>query len=216
MDQADAQGEEPVALIAGLGNPGERYRLTRHNAGFLVVERLAAKYSLSMQEGMGPSITGSGTVAGRGVALLKPMTYMNRSGEAVVPLMGHLSLIAPQLLVVHDDLDLQMGRLRIARGGGAGGHRGIASIIERLGDRGFPRLKLGIGRPQGGEPIEDYVLGEPYEAEREAFCDMIRRAAEAVELILQSGMATAMNQVNRREPGPGANAAGGESTEVAD
>jgi PTH1 family peptidyl-tRNA hydrolase len=193
-------GEEAIAAIVGLGNPGRQYELTRHNVGFMVVDRLAAAAGISMQERKFPAAWGSGLVRGSKILLIKPTTYMNRSGEAVGPLLKYFEIPPAGMLVIHDDLDLPCGRLRIVRGGGTGGHRGVTSIKQHTGGADFPRLKLGIGRPQRNEPVEAYVLQTPYFDQEESFSGMIVQALEVVEAVLDTGLEAAMNHFNRREP----------------
>ncbi|SHF03830.1 peptidyl-tRNA hydrolase [Desulfacinum infernum DSM 9756] len=187
-----------VFLIAGLGNPGPRYDGTRHNVGFRVVDRLAQRFSIPMQERKFPAHWGEGRIGGRKVVLVKPMTYMNRSGEAVGPILRYYRLPPEALLVVHDDLDLPLGRIRIARRGGTGGHRGVASIIQTLGGGEFARLKLGIGRPRYGESVEAFVLDGFYSDELEAAEEMVDRAAAAALAVLADGLEAAMNRFNQR------------------
>jgi PTH1 family peptidyl-tRNA hydrolase len=187
-----------VFLIAGLGNPGPRYDRTRHNVGFRVIDRLAERFSIPMQDRKFPAHWGEGRIGGRKVVLVKPMTYMNRSGDAVGPLLRYYRLPPEALLVVHDDLDLPMGRIRIARRGGTGGHRGVASIIHTLGGGEFARLKLGIGRPRYGEPVEAFVLDGFYADELEAAEEMVDRAAAAALAVLADGLEAAMNRFNQR------------------
>lgn len=193
--------EEAVRVIVGLGNPGHRYRETRHNAGFQVVDRIAEALSTPVSNLEPSYVWGRTRWGGDEIFLLKPITYMNRSGVAVEEFLVEHDIPGDSILVVHDDVDLPLGRLRIARKGGAGGHRGVASIIEHLRHQSFPRVRVGIGRPRYGEPMQDYVLGVPYEDEREAWVQSLDAAALAVRLILKSGLTLAMNRVNGRKPG---------------
>lgn len=180
----------------GLGNPGKQYEGTRHNAGFLVVEGLARRLAISLSEKKFKARWGVGEAAGGRVALLEPLAYMNRSGEPVGQFLRYFGVSTEDLLVVHDDLDLPCGRIRLARGGGAGGHRGVLSLVEHVGHSGFGRLKLGIGRPLHGEAVETFVLSCPYPDERAEFRDMIERGVEVVEYVLERGMDAAMNRFN--------------------
>lgn len=186
-------------LIAGLGNPGPRYAQTRHNVGFCVIDQLAARFSIPMQDRKFPAHWGEGRIGGRKVVLVKPMTFMNRSGDAVGALLRYYRIRPQALLVVHDDLDLPLGRIRIARRGGAGGHRGVASIIQAVGGGDFARLKLGIGRPLYGEPVEAYVLDGFYSDQLPAVKEMVDRAAIAALAVLEEGLEAAMNRFNRRQ-----------------
>ena len=143
---------------------------------------------------------GAATVEGRQVVLFKPLTFMNRSGEAVSEILSYFAFSAQQMLVIHDDLDLPLGRIRLMQRGGAGGHRGVSSIIEHLGHQDFPRLRLGIGRPVPGEPVESFVLQPPRPDQQQAFQKVIERGALAAQEVLSSGLVSAMNRFNRREP----------------
>lgn len=191
--------EAGVAAVVGLGNPGKQYENTRHNAGFLVVDRLVQDAGISLQERKFKASWGAGQIEGKRVLFVKPLTYMNRSGEAVGEIVRYFGLPVGGLLVIHDDLDLTPGRLRLVRGGGAGGHRGVASIIDHLSARSFPRLKLGIGKPVANEQVEAYVLQPPHGEEAAVFEEMVCRGAEAVRSVLALGLSIAMNRVNRKE-----------------
>jgi PTH1 family peptidyl-tRNA hydrolase len=187
-----------VELIVGLGNPGKEYEASRHNIGFLVVNRLARFHGIPLQERKYKSRWGRGDIEGRPVVLAKPRTYMNASGEAVKLLLAPFSLTADRLIVVHDDLDLPFGRIRIKEKGGNGGHRGIQSIMRAIGSGDFLRLKVGIGRPPGGMDAADYVL-QPFDHdEKQLLGDVLANAREALELLLTDGLQTAMNRYNRR------------------
>lgn len=191
--------EEEITAIVGLGNPGPSYENTRHNAGFQVVDRLSVEFSIALQERKFQASWGTGLCQGRKVILFKPLTYMNRSGEAVGGMLRYFGLSAERMLVIHDDLDLPCGRIRLVRKGGAGGHKGILSIIQHLGHQDFPRLKLGIGRPLHREAVETFVLKPPYPEEAGLFGEMIERGVDAVRTVLQSSFSTAMNQFNKKE-----------------
>jgi len=191
--------EDRILAVIGLGNPGREYENTRHNAGFMVLDRLIGHYSIGTQERKFRAVWGSGLAEGTKVLFVKPLTFMNRSGEAVGDILGYFGISPRQALVVHDDLDLPFSRMRIARKGGAGGHRGIQSIIDHLGTQDFPRIKLGIGRPRHGEPVEAFVLQPAYSGERQEFEAMIARAEEAARAVLSTGLSAAMNDFNRAE-----------------
>lgn len=188
-----------MKLVVGLGNPGPEYAETRHNAGFRVVERLAARHGIALRrERRFAGLFGEGIASGVAVGLLEPQTWMNLSGQAVVAAVDALPLgdLTSSLVVVYDDLDLPFGRLRVRPGGGAGGHNGLADIQERLGRSDFPRVRFGIGRPAAGADPVDYVLA-PFDAEQRAALDAhVGRAADAVEAILVEGVARAMNRHN--------------------
>ncbi len=191
----DAMGPQGPFLICGLGNPGPKYARNRHNAGFRCVELLARKWDLTFNRMRFKAHIAAGRVAAAQVVLAKPLTYMNASGEAVAPLLHWYKLPTSRLLVVYDDLDLPLGRIRFRPGGSAGGHKGMASIIRQLGREDFPRLRLGIGRPEHGEPYE-YVL-DNWSAEQEiAMKEAWERGVAAIECFLQEGAQAAMNQFN--------------------
>ncbi len=191
--------EEQIAAVIGLGNPGKDYEDTRHNAGFRVVDRLVRIYGIGMGERKFRASWGAGIAEGRKVLFIKPLTFMNRSGEAVGEILKYFGIPPQQALVVHDDLDLPFTRIRIARKGGAGGHKGIQSISDHLGTQDFARLKLGIGRPKHGEPVETFVLQPPYPEDRQEFEKMTAQAEEAARAILATCLSSAMNDFNKRE-----------------
>jgi peptidyl-tRNA hydrolase, PTH1 family len=193
----DLQGN--AIAVVGLGNPGKRYELTRHNAGFQVLDLVARRFLLTLSDRKYPAWWGLATIQGCRVLLCKPTTYMNLSGTAVSRMIRDFRIPAAQLLVVHDDLDLPCGRLKLVQRGGAGGHRGVTSIIEQLGHQDFPRLKLGIGRPMHEEFVEEYVLKPPYPEQRAAFAEMIEHGADAVEQVVLTGLVAAMNRFNRAD-----------------
>ncbi len=190
--------EDRVCVIVGLGNPGRLYRHTRHNVGFQVLDLVAGLLSVAIHTSGSCYLWGHGYFGGAQVFFLKPATYMNRSGVAVEELLVHHDIPGDRILVVHDDVDIPLGRLRVARKGGAGGHRGVASIIEHLKHQSFPRVKVGIGRPLYGESVEDFVLSTPYPGEERLYEESIRGASEAVRIVLDSGLTRAMNLVNGR------------------
>jgi len=187
-----------VKLVVGLGNPGPDYERTRHNAGFRIVERVAARHRIALRrESRLHALFGAGRVVGVETALLEPQTYMNLSGRAVrAAIDAHPIDPRADLLVVYDDLDLPFGRLRLRPSGGAGGHNGIGDIAEQLGHDEFARLRFGIGRPPAGEDPIAYVLA-PFAPEEE--CELPARldaASDAIEWALSEGVARAMNRVN--------------------
>jgi PTH1 family peptidyl-tRNA hydrolase len=188
-----------VWLIVGLGNPGRRYRGTRHNAGFRVVDGLAARWDVAVSREAHQALVGETRRDGERVLLVKPQTYMNESGAAVASIQRFYRIDPEHIVVVHDDVDLDVGRVRIRSGGRAGGNRGIASIIEVLGDPGFLRVKVGVGRPPAGPVPSNYVLSVPPADEAEVLAEGEARAADAVELLLVDGPVRAMNRINQRE-----------------
>ena len=189
-----------MKLIAGLGNPGRDYRWTRHNVGFLLVERLAERHGIDLTKRGLKSIYGRGKIGKEDVILAKPQTFMNLSGEAVQRLLHFFKIPPEDLIVLHDDLDLPFGKIRIRLQGGHGGHKGIKSIMEALGFGAFVRFKVGIGRPdKTGQDPADFVLEPLSKGEREEFKEMIDRNVEAVEILLLEGPQEAMNRFHKGE-----------------
>jgi PTH1 family peptidyl-tRNA hydrolase len=187
-----------MKLIVGLGNPGDRYRFTRHNMGYLVLDGLAEEHGISVRRKKFDADIGEGVIAGAPVLLAKPRTYMNLSGTAVIRLSGFFKIDLTDIVVVHDDLDLAFGSVRVKEGGGHGGHKGMISVIQHLGAREFTRVRLGIGKPLLKVMVEDYVLQIFSRDEMEALPDILRRAADAVVEILTSGPQAAMCRFNVR------------------
>lgn len=202
MDRQIERVDRIVAVV-GLGNPGREYETTRHNAGFRVLDELADNFSVKLEGRKFSAQWGSCLIDDQKVLFIKPLTYMNRSGEAVSQMMRYFKILPAQVLVIHDDLDLPLGRLRLLIKGGTGGHRGVASIIHYIEDQGFARLKLGIGRPLHDETVETYVLRAPYPEQETAFVEMIKLGVEAAKTVLLSGMAKAMNKFNKSAVGAG-------------
>ena len=185
-----------VKIVVGLGNPGKEYRDTRHNVGFAVLDELASRWSCSWRRRFRfDAWLAEASCAGEPVLLVKPRTYMNRSGDAVAPILRYRKVSAEDLLVVMDDADLDSGQLRIRKQGGSGGHGGLGSIIERLGTDAFTRVRMGIGRDAGD--LVDRVLRPMTPAEKKALAPAVERAAEAVVCALESGVEAAMNAYNR-------------------
>lgn len=185
-----------MKLIVGLGNPGKKYHNTRHNVGFRVVEELARRHKVEREESKYDAIIGHIRIGSEKVLIIKPMTYMNLSGRSVQSLLAYYKLGLEDLLVIYDDMDLPAGTLRVRAEGGAGGHKGVTSIIERLGGRSFARLRLGIGRPE--DETIDWVLGK-FTAHEQAIMDQtIDRAADAAECWVQHGIDRTMNEYNTK------------------
>ncbi len=191
-----------MKLIVGLGNPGRSYAGNRHNIGFVCLSYFARAHGIQLDRKQGQARTGVGEIAGSRVVLAKPQTYMNSSGESVSRLVKKFKVNTGDLLVIHDDLDLPLGKIRIRNGGGSGGHKGITSIISRLETTDFMRLRVGIGRPVVGaaeiseEDIVDYVLGDFTPDEKQVMTGVIPRVSEAVHCILTEGLAAAMAKYN--------------------
>ena len=185
-----------MKLIAGLGNPGDRYSGTRHNIGFMVIDALGSRHAIRVDNNKKKSLTGSGIVAKKKVIMAKPQTFMNLTGEALGPLFSFLDIEVTDVIVVHDDLDLDFGRIKIKSGGGHGGHNGIRSIISHFGDKNFVRVRVGIGKPPKGWDISKYVLSQFSAEEKKGLDDLLERAADAVEMIISAGYLKAMNAFN--------------------
>ncbi len=183
-------------LIVGLGNPGRKYYGNRHNAGFHVVDRLAAANGLHFKKRRNRARLALGTIEETRVVLVKPQTYMNLSGEAVAGVARFYKVPPDRILVIFDDLDLPLGSLRLRWKGGAGGHKGVASIIARLNSRDFPRLRIGIGRPPGRMSPEAYVLQDFKDEKKLIMEETYQRAIEAIQVALRDGFEMAMNQFN--------------------
>ncbi len=183
----------------GLGNPGPGLRGTRHNLGFMVLEELAEGYKATWKELPGHSAHTTIRIGQRDILLFRPLTYMNMSGLAVRDAIVWTGIRQEQMLVIHDDLDLPLGRLKLVRQGGSGGHRGVESIIQTLGTKEFPRLKVGIGRPRQGEKVVDFVLGQVYEDESELFNLVVEEAIKACVMVIELGVEKAMNTVNSKK-----------------
>jgi len=185
-----------MKVIVGLGNPGGSYARSRHNVGFQVVDRLAERRRLRFSRREFKSQVAEGEIGNERVLLMKPQTYMNLSGEAVQRARRELRLEPEEFLVVYDDLDLAVGRLRVAASGGAGGHHGMESIIEALGSKSFPRIRVGIGRPGHRGANVEYLLDSLTTEEASTLSASISRAADAAEVALRDGIGAAMNRFN--------------------
>ena len=192
-----------IYLIVGLGNPGKQYENTRHNVGWRVLDRLAAKHGITFGKTEHKALTGSGTINGKKVLLAKPLTYMNLSGDAVQPLAHFYKIPATQLLVIADDLDLPLGTLRIRKMGSSGGQNGLKHILQRMGNQVINRVRFGIGRPPGKMHAADYVLA-PFKGDDDILAaEVADRAVLAVEVWLTDGVDIAINRYNGTgEPKP--------------
>lgn len=190
-----------MKLIVGLGNPGKEYSTSRHNIGFLCINHLARWHRITLDMKQGQARAGKGVIAGNEVVLAKPQTYMNLSGRSVGLLMQKYHLAPEDLIVIHDDLDLPLGKIRIRLGSSAAGHNGIKSIIAFLGTQDFIRIRIGISRPQAPdesqeETIVDYVLGDFTPEDKPIIEETIHRASEAVVSLINEGLTIAMNKFN--------------------
>ncbi|GAB4505297.1 MAG: aminoacyl-tRNA hydrolase [Anaerolineales bacterium] len=187
---------ENTFLLVGLGNPGREYKDNRHNVGFMLIDRLSVLLDVRMNRLQSKALVASAVYQGRKLILAKPQTYMNLSGQAVQGLVHFYKLPLENVMVAHDDLDLPFGVIRIRPGGGAGGQKGVASTIERLGTKGFPRLRIGIGRPPGRMDAADYVLQNFPPADLLTLSETLGRAAEAALAFVAEGLEAAMNRFN--------------------
>lgn len=207
LPPVDVPAEHRIRLVVGIGNPGSEYAHTRRNVGFWLANRLARKHGMEFKTKTGSYLLAEGEIAGHPVAIAKPRTFVNGSGEAVVHLIRRLKLDhAQEMLVVCDHLDLPTGKVRLRRRGGGGGQKGITDIINKAKTDDFPRIRIGIGRPEvNGEPttapdmIADWVLSDPAPAEREALDAAVERAIAAAECAIAEGIEAAMNLYNRGE-----------------
>ncbi|MGD9257823.1 MAG: aminoacyl-tRNA hydrolase [Gammaproteobacteria bacterium] len=189
---------EPIRIIAGLGNPGARYQDTRHNAGFWFVDILANRYGGTFKEERRfQSELARVEIDGREVRLLKPYTFVNRSGNAIKSLCAYLKISPESVMVVHDDLDLPVGTVRLKRGGGAGGHNGLKDVIAHLG-REFFRLRIGVGHPGRHNEVIDYVLANPGREENRSIRASIEEAADVMPVLLGQGEQPAMHRLHTR------------------
>ena len=189
-----------MKLIVGLGNPGRGYTNNRHNIGFICLNHFAKAQGIRFDQKQGLARTGSGGLADNEVVLAKPQTYMNQSGQSVSRLTKRFNTKLDDLLVIHDDLDLPLGKIRIRQGGGSGGHKGVDSIITELGSQDFSRLRIGIGRPVTSEiseaDIVAYVLSDFNPEEKQVVAQVVPRVSEAILYLLTEGLAAAMNKYN--------------------
>ncbi len=197
----------PSKLVVGLGNPGTGYSANRHNVGFMAVAHLAKSCGMHFDKKKGDARIAEGTIADTPVVLARPQTFMNASGRSVSALLRAFGLTAEDLIVVHDDLDLPTGRIRIRKGGSSGGHKGIQSIIDSIGSADFSRIRVGIGRPPSAEAraehekaVVGYVLSDFDRDERLIMDQVIPKVAEAVTCLLAEGIVAAMNTFNRQQP----------------
>lgn len=188
-------------LVLGLGNPGRRYERTRHNVGFLVVDRLSQRWSTPCDRRQLGAEVGRARVGTADVVLAKPQSFMNLSGQPAASLRGWYKVAPEDVVVVHDEVDLPLGALRVKRGGGDGGHRGVRDIISRC-DNAFTRVRVGVSRPEPEQDTADYVLSPWTQEELEQLDALVDRAADAVEAVISQGTTAAMNTFNTRERRP--------------
>lgn len=188
-----------IQIIAGLGNPGAEYEKTRHNAGFWFIDQLVSKYNLTLKnESKFSAQLGRLNSASGNVWIIKPTTFMNRSGQSIAQLARFYKIQPEQILVVHDELDLSPGVVKLKQGGGHGGHNGLRDSISQLADKNFYRLRLGIGHPGSKEQVVGFVLGKTPSSEKILIASAIDKSIDAIELILQGEMQKAMNQLHAK------------------
>jgi PTH1 family peptidyl-tRNA hydrolase len=184
-----------VKVIVGLGNPGPKYRNTRHNLGFMVLDRLAEQVGSGVAREKSSGLVAEGQHDGERILLIKPLTFMNRSGDCVAPLVRNKVDTLQDVLVITDDVNLPLGKLRLRPGGSAGGHNGLKSLIERLGSQEFPRMRMGVGQ-SGGADLADHVLSRFHPDEAPEVERMVKLAADAALCFVAQGIEKAMNQYN--------------------
>jgi len=187
-----------VKLVVGLGNPGELYRATRHNIGYLVIDYLAQHYHIALRTRHLSALLGHGAIGGNDILLAKPGTFMNVSGEAVREVACLYQLSAEDIIVIHDDIDLEFGRIKIKAAGGSGGHRGVASICAALLRDTFIRIRLGIGRPPPEHGTTEFVLQPFTDEEQQQLSAIVTSTAQCLEIVLSQGPAAAMNTFHKK------------------
>lgn len=187
-----------MLLIAGLGNPGLRYGNTRHNIGFMVIRRWAELLDIRLAGRAFSAKAGRARVGEQEIILLCPQTYMNESGRSVRACADFYRIEAENILIVHDEIDLDLGRIKVVRNGGGAGHKGVLSIFQHLGTRAFNRAKIGVGRPRYNEPVDEFVLRPFYKDDERIVEKVIEVAVQACELFVGQGVAQAMNFINRQ------------------
>ena len=185
-------------IIVGLGNPGAKYEGTRHNVGWMAIDKLAAQYHIDIERKSFKGLIGRGLIGGQQVLLLKPLTFMNLSGESVRPAFDFYKVEPDHVLVISDDINLETGQLRIRKKGSAGGHNGLKNIILHLGTDQFPRVRIGVGGP-GRKDLKDFVLGHFQSDEKDLIDDAADRAAKAIVKIIEEGPEAAMNLYNMKK-----------------
>ena len=194
-DDFDEMNDAERFLIVGLGNPGRKYRGNRHNIGFMAVDALAAAYKIESSKVQNKAIVGNGRIQNQNVIIAKPQTFMNSSGDAVGPLARYYKVPPENVLIVYDELDLPFGTIRLREKGGSGGHNGMKSIINHLG-QDFPRMRLGIGRPSGRMPVPAHVLQDFGKDDLPLLNDILAEAVRAIETYLRDGIQLAMSRHN--------------------
>ena len=184
-------------IIAGLGNPGKKYENTRHNIGFITIDSLASKHNITVDKLKFKALVGEGRISGQKVILVKPQTYMNLSGESIQEVMNFYKVDPENLIIIYDDIDLDLGALRIRKSGSAGTHNGMRSVVQHINSTAFPRIRIGMGGPKGD--IVDFVIGGMSKAESEVLKETVDKAAEAIDCIIESGIDMSMNRYNTKK-----------------
>jgi PTH1 family peptidyl-tRNA hydrolase len=185
-------------LLVGLGNPGSKYSGTRHNVGFMLLDYLARESGAGFTETRWKAMSAKTVISGITVIMLKPATFMNLSGSAVLQAAHFYKIEPAQIIVIHDDIDIELGRIKLVTGGGDGGHKGVRSVIEHLGTSDFPRLKIGIGRPGDFIPPDKYVLANFVPEELCVINQEMPHVIEGIKILLQQGISAAMNSLNKK------------------
>ena len=183
-------------VIVGLGNPGNQYLETRHNAGFMVVDKLSTLYNIPLNKTKHKALVGEGIIQGKKVMLVKPQTFMNNSGESVREIVSYYKVELKDLIVIYDDVDLETGKIRVRPKGSAGTHNGMRSILYHITSEEFPRVRVGIGKPKDGRDIVAHVLGKFIDDEKDPLLSSIERAATAVAAIIRAGVDVAISRYN--------------------
>lgn len=187
-------------LIAGLGNPGKEYAQTRHNIGFLTLDRLISQFNLSFDKTRFDAVYVKSRIKGMDVLFVKPMTYMNRSGHSIHKFAGFYKIGIEDIIIVHDDMDLEFGKIKIVKSRGHGGHNGVRSIMEAFGNTDYVRIRIGVGHPSSGKDVTGHVLGHFSPDEIPLLDDATDTAAKACLAILENGVVSAMNRFNANMP----------------
>ena len=183
-------------IIVGLGNPGDKYEKTRHNVGFNVIDLLAKEYSIDVSKLKNKALIGEGRVGTEKVILVKPMTYMNLSGESVVDICNYYNVDLENVIVIYDDIDLDVGKIRIRKKGSGGTHNGMRSIIKCLGSNEFPRVRVGISKPKNGQDLADFVLSRFAKEDEKSLNESFENAVAAIDCAIRQDLDLAMNRYN--------------------
>jgi PTH1 family peptidyl-tRNA hydrolase len=187
-----------VYIIVGLGNPGKKYDITRHNIGFEVIDELAREHQIKINKSKFKSLVGEGFIGSEKVLLMKPQTYMNLSGQAVMKALDFYKVPIENLIVIYDDIDVEFAKIRIRKKGSGGSHNGMRNIIYLLQDDQFPRVRMGVGRPHPNQPLADYVLQRFTKKEQEEMIPVVQDSVQAIEVMVRQDVDLAMNRFNKK------------------